>query len=697
MPSLESGSRSTPWRDSGSQSNAASTPWRDGVELRMVNAPFVPPPPPPGGTPTSPSFNPIYLLDAANSYEVVHVVTATDLRDGSVVPFKTIAISTDEGSVCWALNATGEASLFARFSRANNADPPVVSVMIDGIEFRFIVERVQRTRRFGDIVVSVSGRSMTIAAGEPYQLPQNWINQGPTSAAQLIDQAQFYTGMRLTWLLADWVIPDRLWSFTGTPLAVAKRVAESVGAIVRSDRAEFAITVMPRYESMPNEWGYITPDVSIHVAAFMADSYERSDQPLYNGVYVSGQQQGVIGFVFLQGTQGESLAPLVTDLLLTDAIAVTQRGTAILGASGPQARVTLTLPVLTGVGQPGVLDLGMICRIVGDEPEPWHGVVRAVSVSVSLPSVQQTVVLERHTGFATGTVILTPVRSITLVAPIPPTGSSGVQSGEFTVVGTNLTSNVVVTPASTLAGTFSPASVTLNAVDQTRVFRLTPTVAGVHTVSVTNNGSIANPPPVAYTASAAPAIYILDTFTGTGNLLTHLPEIGGAYQAQSGSGTLDALILDGAGRVYKETGGGNAVSVALLAPPTLPGSAAYYVEIEGYRNGSSVSAGCGMRAWNNTTDLYGIQFRIYADGTVEVSLRSLLVSSQLFFDVGPMSVGPFLLRVSVTNLGRGLEFLFNGVAFYSVTVADMPALALFGIEASQITPRMIVSNFVCGV
>jgi hypothetical protein len=422
MPDLAAGFGAS-WRDGAGLLSPVGLPWRDGASLLTVGSPFTPSIPSGGSTPTAPNLDADYVLAAANSYNVVHNVTVVDLRDDSAVSFDNMSFGTDDSSVCWTLNASGPAELFARFTTPGNT--PVIAVTIDGMLWNFVIEGVRRTRNFGKSSVAVTGRSQTIIAGEPYQFPQNWINEGPATAAQLVDQAQLYTGMEVEWLLDDWLVPDKVWTFAGTPLAVAKRVAESVGAVVRSSRADFRLALMPRYRDLPNAWPTVAPDVEIHITAAMTDSYDRADQPAYNGVYVSGQQQGAVGRVYLAGTLGDRLAPLVTDLLLTDIEGVRQRGEAILGAAGPQARVQMTLPVLTGAGQPGVLELGMLCRIVGDGPT-WWGAVRAVSVAVVLPSVLQVITLERHIGAIEGTVIETPA----VVAPIaawlnPVTDSAG--------------------------------------------------------------------------------------------------------------------------------------------------------------------------------------------------------------------------------------------------------------------------------
>ena len=79
----------------------------------------------------------------------------------------------------------------------------------------------------------------------------------------------------------------------------------------------------------------------------------------------------------------------------------------MLGAGGPQAVIQMTLPVLNDAGFPGVFEINWLCRIV--EPgRTWYGVVRAVSVSVAFPSVQQTITIEHHTADIDGTIIPVP-------------------------------------------------------------------------------------------------------------------------------------------------------------------------------------------------------------------------------------------------------------------------------------------------
>jgi len=222
------------------------------------------------------------------------------------------------------------------------------------------------------------------------------------------------------WGLSDWNIPDKVFSLAGaTPLKVVQRVAETVQAIVQGHRTLKAVRVVPRYPLMPNEWPTAAPDIEIPISAVDADSFERADRPPYDGVYLSGQQSGELAFVSLAGTAGATLHPLVTDLLLTDQPALAQRGAAILAASGDAARVTQGWPLLTGPGEPGVPDVGMLVRVL-DTDTAWYGLVRSVSLRAAMPSVQMSVVLERRTSLLPGTYAQAAVPSaLRFVGPVP--------------------------------------------------------------------------------------------------------------------------------------------------------------------------------------------------------------------------------------------------------------------------------------
>ena len=88
----------------------------------------------------------------------------------------------------------------------------------------------------------------------------------------------------------------------------------------------------------------------------------------------------------------------------------------------------------------------------------------------------------------------------------PTTGAVGAASTAFSV-GANgiITGTVVVTPTPVAGVTFAPTSVSINSASPTATFTATASSAGAKTIAVTNDGSLANPSNITYTASASGA------------------------------------------------------------------------------------------------------------------------------------------------------------------------------------------------
>ena len=108
---------------------------------------------------------------------------------------------------------------------------------------------------------------------------------------------------------------------------------------------------------------------------------------------MSGQERGVLGQITRTGTAGDLVAPMVTDPLITTADAARQRGLSVLGDTGRQAIVSLSLPVLP---ETGVIAPGKFVRYT-DNGVTRIGLSRSVSVEASGPgALRQSIVLETH-------------------------------------------------------------------------------------------------------------------------------------------------------------------------------------------------------------------------------------------------------------------------------------------------------------
>ncbi|QSI33385.1 hypothetical protein GNX71_28985 [Variovorax sp. RKNM96] len=328
-------------------------------------------------------------------YMTTHSIFAVLLPTLEPVRLFDVSISADEGNPVWSLSATGPLHLLDQLKPTST--PKQIRITVDGMPWVFAVEGFRRSREPGERLVQITGRSITGLVGGPKLPAQTWLNASDTTAQQLVLQALEFTGVDVEWQIPDWLVPAGAWSFRGTPLAAAVRIAESVGAVLQSHPTDAKLSFLPRYPLMPWEWSAVdtVPDVAVSSAAITTDDMEIREEPAWEAVYVCGTTQGVIGHVRRAGTAGALLASLVTDDLITHTDAARERGRSILGAGGRQAEQAVSLPILTGGTLPGALRVNQLLHV--DEPaEAWRGMVRAMTLRSGEIEWRQTVRVERH-------------------------------------------------------------------------------------------------------------------------------------------------------------------------------------------------------------------------------------------------------------------------------------------------------------
>lgn len=106
----------------------------------------------------------------------------------------------------------------------------------------------------------------------------------------------------------------------------------------------------------------------------------------------------------------------------------------------------------------------------------------------------------------------------------PSSGQINVASTNFNigVNGATISGTLVVTPHSDKAGTFSPTTVSLTTGSPTATCTFTPTAAGAHSITTTNNGGLTNSTPLTYAVSATASI----TFTLVASATDSTPQAG---------------------------------------------------------------------------------------------------------------------------------------------------------------------------
>lgn len=384
-------------------------PWS--LFSRTVNGDWmvVVPPPAPGEDPQAL----LYILPA-RFYMTAHTIIAQTLPGLADVPIFDATVSADAGSYCWTLQASGPASLLEQLAPVAGL-PAQIQLTLDGIPWVFAVDSIARAKEFGKSGVRIQGRSLTALIAAPYLRATTRANALAQTAQQIAEAALSGTGIALDWGLSsgalanggltDWLVGAGAWSHNGTPLDAVQAIVQAAGGYLQSHRS--AATLLARHpygqrvgdaSGAPWAWNTGNADVELALDAIITEAIERRDGADINAVYVSGTTQGVLGFVKRTGSAGDKLAAMITDPLITHADAARQRGLSVLGAAGHKYAVSLDLPVLTGIGQPGVLDVGQLVQI--NAAQPWRARVRGVTVNAKQPTLRQTVTLERHLEIA---------------------------------------------------------------------------------------------------------------------------------------------------------------------------------------------------------------------------------------------------------------------------------------------------------
>lgn len=290
------------------------------------------------------------------------VINDTSLRrvDGNIdLKASRISLSLDIDTWAWGLSATLPLSALPNLEQSAPGVPVEVEASINGTVIRALVESVSRQRTFTDTSLSISGRGKTSLLAGGYAGILSLINDQARTAQQLCGDLLLDNGVPMPWTvdwqLTDWLVPAGAFVHQGDRISGLVSIAEAAGGFLRPHNSLAAVSILPRYAAAPWNWASVTPDFVLPSAVTSRESMEWIERPTFNRVFVSGEDQGVLGQVTRTGTAGDLLAPMVTHPLITHADAARQRGIAELAKGGRIVKLGLRLPVLadTGVLLPG--------------------------------------------------------------------------------------------------------------------------------------------------------------------------------------------------------------------------------------------------------------------------------------------------------------------------------------------------------
>jgi hypothetical protein len=336
------------------------------------------------------------VIPVLRSYLVVNDVTLVRVSNTLSLPALSLSLSIDADSWVWGWQASLPASVLGDVLPDGPSAPVEFEATVNGVDFRLLAEKITRDRRFAQARITVSGRGIAAALGDPYAPVVSRGNGADRTAQQLMAEALTVSGVgigwSLDWQLTDWLVPGGAWSHSGSHIEACTRLAEAAGGYVQASRNSRTLAILPRYPAAPWDWSGLTPDYSLPSAATTREAVEWLEKPAYNGVYISGEGMGILGHVTRAGTAGELLAPMIVDALTTHADAARQRGLAVLSDTGPQQLLTLETPIFTGVG---IYPVGSFVAF-SDGAESRLGIVRSVAINAALPRVRQTLEIECH-------------------------------------------------------------------------------------------------------------------------------------------------------------------------------------------------------------------------------------------------------------------------------------------------------------
>lgn len=353
---------------------------------------------PPGGP--IPGEDGTVVVPIRTVYIMTNEATLTRVDDGTALPVLSLSISTDAESWAWRVDASLPANAMDAIMPGMDGLPVLLQAAINGYPVRWLAESVTRERTFGKDRIRVSGRSPSALLSDPFAVAYSYAGASAITAQQAainaVTEAGLPLGWGIGWHITDWLLPAGLWQHQGTPMSAVLRIAEAAGAYVQTDALLQTLHVRHRYLTAPWGWDALTPAVSLPVGVALREGVEWLDKPAYNEVYVSGQSVGVLGHVVKTGTTGGLAAATVVDDLITHADAARQRGLAILGDTGRQQRLSLSLPINDDLG---LLEVGQLIDVTegaGPSTVTRRGLVRGISASYSPPVARQNVEVEVH-------------------------------------------------------------------------------------------------------------------------------------------------------------------------------------------------------------------------------------------------------------------------------------------------------------
>lgn len=328
-----------------------------------------------------------------NWWYILNSLSVTRLDNDAEILVYDGSYRSDRSSWAWSYSLTVPHTEIAKLEPING-QPVILKIIVNGHEHHMLLENRTRSRNFGSITYTLTGRSQTALLDAPYAPLRSFLQENERTSVQLA-QAELdrvFSDTVLNWQLIDdlgWIVANNSLSYSNlAPIAAIKLIAESGGGFVYSEKGSNTLSIKPLYKK--TFWDALTVDdydrlVPESLVTSQSTDYEL--YPDYNGITLTNDRTGKQGQVKRTGTAADVLLPPENNPLF-DVVSMGAFGKAKLAKAGMVETHTLTMPISVDVGEcaPG--------EVFAFNAE-WWGIVESVSVSFSHAKVNQTVKVER--------------------------------------------------------------------------------------------------------------------------------------------------------------------------------------------------------------------------------------------------------------------------------------------------------------
>ncbi|MGZ8181471.1 MAG: hypothetical protein ACXWT1_05900 [Methylobacter sp.] len=345
---------------------------------------------PPNPPPVDPPGHVTLTIPTRSAYIMQHVLSVT-LLDLTPISMESVNLGLDADSFSWQFRGTllDKADL-VKVQQVGSQAPVQLIVTVNGYSWRVLVERIERSRKFAENNITLSGRGLTALLGQPYEQPAS-ATQSADLTVQQLAELQCPVGWSINWTSPTWGVPSGAYSYNSqTPIQALAALVSDIGAMMVPSRNAQIINIMPRYPILPWHFNLVSPDLVVPEEAILSVTMQSVTPYQANGVYVHGTEiGGVLSWCRLDGTDGARLSSTMSNALMTDVVGCRALGERIIAGQYQQPAIqSITLP-LDGVDFP-LAEVGALVEIFMDNTS-IRGIINSVQIDASLSSVRQTI------------------------------------------------------------------------------------------------------------------------------------------------------------------------------------------------------------------------------------------------------------------------------------------------------------------